>query len=129
MSVRAAHAVGFVVPAIGQVTAVEASEVQFYAAVYFAAACAGVCRTIRDNEYQSASNLIGLGACSGFLGFVCVSLLSGGNGSAVGYEFYYWGVAALIGLLGKEQDKLVRWLVKQLFEKFGITDDEDKPEV
>lgn len=126
MSVRIAHAIGFVVPAFGQFAAVEAAEAQFYAAVYFAAACAGVCRTVRDNDYQSVSNLLGLGACSGFLGFVCVSLLSGGNGSADGFEFYYWGVAALVGLLGKEQDKLIRWLVKQLFAKFGIKDDDNE---
>lgn len=103
------------------IKAISLYEIQFYFMVLLVSCTAGICRVLRDNEYQSVSNLVGIGLCSGFLGFACVGFMSGANGAVVGYEFRYLAVAALVGLLGREQDQLIKYLVKKLFIAIGAT--------
>jgi hypothetical protein len=100
------------------------AEIQFYAAILVVSALAGAFRSFRDSDYKSIGSFLGLCGCSGFLGFACVALLCGVNGAASGRELYYLGIASVVGLLGKEQDQLIRFLVKSAFAKIGISEKE-----
>lgn len=96
------------------------AEIQFYCAVLVAASLAGAFRSIRDSDYHSIGNFCGLCGCSGLIGFSCVSFLCGSNGGAIGRELYYLGIAACVGLLGKEGDQLIRFIVKTSLTKLGV---------
>lgn len=63
------------------------------------------------------------GGCYSF-GVVAVLLRYDTGG--VTNPWFYLGVAALIGLGGREQEKLSRILLAKVFSVFGIQDDEPK---
>ena len=89
-------------------------EIWFYASVYAIALASTVARTIRNPDGLDWRNTLSLGLTSGFLAFGAVCFLVD---SAPDSAFSAWrcrGMAALLGLLAKEQDLIAKWV----FNKF-----------
>lgn len=103
---------------------VPVSELQFYALSYLLACSAGLARTFRDTDYSSVWNLLSVGACSGFIGLVCVIGLCWYASGSAGHERGLAAIAILVGLLGKEADKLYPLLLSKVLKKFGFEDKE-----
>lgn len=106
--------------AVGEVVRNTSTEVGFYIAVFVISAVMGVSRAIRDDDYRNALNCFVLGVCSGGLGFCVVALIRGPGHIPSDIGWFYLGLAALVGLGGKEGDKLVWFLWDKLFSTFGI---------
>jgi len=103
-----------------EVVGISTQEVIFYLATFVTGAAAGAVRVARDREYQSLSNFIGVTGSSVLLAFAVVALWVGRNGATVGSEFRLLAVAVAVGLLGKEQDKLLRWGLAKAAKALGI---------
>lgn len=88
-------------------------EICFYALCWAIAFVCAFARTVRDNELRSVSYGLSFGATSGFLAFGAVCFLVDRSTDSGNHTWFYLGVAALIGLLAKEQDKLARLLVSK----------------
>lgn len=89
-------------------------DIWFYASVYAIAFASTVARTIRNPDGLDWRNTLSLGFTSGFLAFGTVCFLVD---SAPDSAFSAWrcrGIAALLGLLAKEQDQIAKWV----FNKF-----------
>jgi hypothetical protein len=98
----------------------EISEVVFYLCVYGMAFLSGCSRVLLSGPTVSCRNVFAVGLNSGFLGFAVVAILCRNSNAFVGVEFFYLGVAAVMGLAGKEQDRVVSILWRNLLGKFGI---------
>lgn len=89
---------------------ITSDEIWFYASVYAIAFSATVARTVRNPDGLDIRNTLSLGLTSGFLAFGAVCFLVD---SAPDSAFSAWrcrGMAALLGLLAKEQDQIAKWL-------------------
>jgi hypothetical protein len=100
----------------------EANEIVFYLCVYGMAFLSGCSRLLVSSAIVTCRNLFAVGLNSGFLGFAVVSILCRTSESFAGSEFFYLGVAAVIGLAGKEQERIISILWQGLLGKFGITE-------
>ena len=90
-------------------------EIIYYAIVWFVAALASLARIARDSEFVSVWHCIGSSATSGFYGFGVVALFFVPNPSTVDSNWYWIGISALVGLLGKEQDAIGKALLNRVF--------------
>ena len=97
----------------------ETGESIYYAAVWLVAFCAGVSQTLRNGNYQHCWHSVNIGLVSGFLGFSVVSFIDGHARDRVGDEFYYLGIAVLIGLATQHQEKILTHFVNSMLAKFG----------
>ena len=100
----------------------EANEIIFYLCVYGMAFLSGCSRLLVSSAIVTCRNLFAVGLNSGFLGFAVVAILCRTSESFSGSEFFYLGVAAVMGLAGKEQDRVVSLLWRSLLSKFGVED-------
>lgn len=96
------------------------TEWQFWSLCWALSAAAGVARALRDSDYDDLVSLVSVGLFSGLFGFAMVAIWVGSRGGHIGNEFRYLGLATLLGLLGKEQDKLVRYVINKTFSKIGV---------
>ena len=96
------------------------TEWQFWSLCWGLSASAGVARALRDSDYDDLLSLASVGLFSGLFGFAMVSLWVGSRGGHIGNEFRYLGLATLLGLLGKEQDRLVRYVINKTLTKVGV---------
>jgi hypothetical protein len=99
---------------------ISTDEGMLLATVFLLASFAGVSRAVRDDDYSRASQLASIAFFSGFVGVSTVSILrhiAGLDSTANGLCI---GIACLIGLLGKEQDRLIRGLFQWLLKRIGI---------
>jgi hypothetical protein len=101
-----------------------AQSVTFFAAVFLVAFCASITRSVRDSDFRSSWNLLGLGGSAGFLCVGVVAVLARRGDGADGDNWYWLGLAALLGLLGKEQDKVLRIIVGGVIRGFRQAIDE-----
>jgi hypothetical protein len=90
-------------------------SVAFYASVWAIAFIAAFCRTVRDDEFRSIGYAVSLGATAGLFSFGAIALLVDGSTNSGDRPWYYIGIAALIGLLAKEQDKWARMMLTKVF--------------
>jgi hypothetical protein len=88
-------------------TTIKSSEAIFYLLAWVVAAMAGISRQLSLVDVVTCRNIFAVGLNSGFLGFAVVAFSIRVAGGFVGTEFYYLGIAALIGLAGKEQEQIV----------------------
>lgn len=104
-----------------------ASEVALYSSVFAVAALAATCRATTIEPSFTIRGVVAPAGISGFLALATVSFCSyfgNWNGDT------FWlsvGISALVGILGKEGDKLQQSLLRFAIKKlFGIekTDDE-----
>ena len=89
-----------------------ATEVQYYATMWLLAFSAGVFRTLRDRDYQSLWDCVCAGGVGGFYAFAVVSICSYRGPSVGDFGWGYLGMAVAIGVMGKEQDQLMRALFR-----------------
>ena len=101
--------------------------ITFYSVIFSVAFLATVTRAVRDRDWSSCGNLVGIGGTAGFLsvGVVCVL---GPSLDDLEWNRWYWvGASALLGLLGKEQDKIARIIVGGMLKGFrGAIEDAEK---
>jgi hypothetical protein len=90
-------------------------EIFYYVIVWFMACAAALARIARDREYVSVWHCLGVGATSGFYGFGVVALFFIPNPSSADSNWYWIGISALVGLLGKEQDAIGKALLSRVF--------------
>jgi hypothetical protein len=91
------------------------SDAMLFAGVWLIASFSAVARFTRDNDFRSCAQLISGSASSGFLAFAVVAILRHylqWDGAA---DMLCLGVAALIGGLGKEQEKIRQWAIRRIF--------------
>jgi hypothetical protein len=100
----------------------EISEIIFYLCIYVMAFLSGCSRVLLSSAVISCRYVLAVGLNSGFLGFAVVALLCRTSESFSGSEFFYLGIAAVMGLAGKEQDRVVSLLWRSLLSKFGVED-------
>lgn len=99
----------------------EIREAAYWSAVWSVAAVCSVSRCIRDRDFISIGHTCSVGSVGGFLGFAVVTL-SGGQYSDAEFNGTFWlGVAAVVGLAGREQTELIgliwRGMLTRLFPK------------
>ena len=94
-------------------------EVVYFAVLWSLAFAAGACRTIRDNSYQHVWDCLAIGGVGGFYGFSTVAVFSYYGPSVNDFGWGYLGVATAVGALGKEQEKVMRFIVLKFL---GVTD-------
>lgn len=95
-------------------------EVVFYASVFLMAWLAAVSQTLRGDHFVSCRHSLNLGMVSGFLAFTVVSFVDGIISDRVDDPFIYLGVAALIGLSVRYQDRLIRSVLNTFVKKFNM---------
>ena len=85
---------------------------------------------MRDRNYQRAGDIFSVGAVGGFWGFCVVGVCSYFGPSIAAFGYGYLALSTFIGLLGKEQEKLMRRLMFAAIEKItGIKADEEDDEL
>jgi hypothetical protein len=105
---------------------VTTEEVIFFVAVWAIAFSASVARSLRDSDPRGLRYGIALGCTAGFLGVGIIAIWfgSGDPGNRVTSPWPFFGASALIGLLGKEQDRLVRAALNGFFRSIKLTIEE-----
>ena len=93
------------------------TEIMYYAVLWGITFVAGVVRTIRDHDYESSWDVLAVGAVGGFWGFVVVGVCTHFGPSISDFGWAYLAVSAGIGLVGKEQERLMRRLLRGAIEK------------
>lgn len=93
-------------------------EVVYFVVVWVLAFLAGISRTIRDHTYQRWWDCVSIGMVGGFYGFSVVSILGYYGPDIAAFGWGYIGLAVVVGSLGKEQDKVMRWVFLRTIEKF-----------
>ena len=92
-------------------------EVVYYVVVWTLAFVAGLSRTIRDNDYRCWWDCLAIGVVGGFYGFSTVTILGHYGPAIATFGWGYIGISVAVGSLGKEQDKIMRWLFIRIIEK------------
>lgn len=111
-----------------EVPATSIESIGFYAAVFAVGALSTLGRAIRDGDFVDWRHLSGACFTAGFLSCGIVSFLVARGGDANDGHWFYLGVAALIGVLGKEQDKLARGFLSRTINgiKIAFTSKDEK---
>lgn len=92
-------------------------EVVYFVVVWLLAFIAGLWRTVRDHRYEHWWDCFSIGMVGGFYGFATVAVLGSYGPSITTFGWGYIGLAVVVGSLGKEQDKFMRWLFLKVLEK------------
>jgi hypothetical protein len=101
-------------------------ETVYYSAVFVVGFLSGISQTLRDRTALGVSHCINVGLCSGFLSFAVVAVADGDNSARDGHEFFFLGVAAIIGLSGKFQEQILQSIWAKIASVLGIPVDDQK---
>lgn len=93
-----------------------ADEAIFYATVWGIGFLAAVFASLDTAADQSFRKCFTLGGMSGFLAFASVALFVGRISEPLSGHWYYLGLAALIGLSAKQQEKIKSRLIDLFFK-------------
>ena len=104
---------------------VTVQEITFFSILYAITVAASISRGLRDSEYRDRWHCLSSGFTSGFfsLGIITVWLNSDTDHNP-GNAWYYIGIAVLLGLAGKEQDTILRFILSGIAKGFRIVIDE-----
>jgi len=107
---------------------VTTQEVIFFAVIYAITVTATIARGLRDRDYLNIGHAFNSSLSSGFFSFGIIAVWLNSTANNLNYNSWYWlGVAALLGLMGKEQDKILRLVVGGILKGFRIViDDTEK---
>jgi hypothetical protein len=97
----------------------------FYATVWLIGFTTAFVRVLRDDDYKSLVHCISVSSASGFFCFAVISITGDDNVNDISRNWYWLGVAALMGLAVKEQDAIARALLSKILKVF--TDDDIRP--
>lgn len=93
---------------------------QLYIVSFALASAAGLVRAHRDARYRDGWNLLSVAACGGFIGLaLTLGLVWFLDGSRSDKPLFLLG-AILVGLSGKEADRLPPMLMDWVLRRFGI---------
>jgi len=99
------------------------SEPVYYASVFVVGAVAGMSRAWHNGDFRSGTHLASIALFSGLLGFALVAILYGFEYvSQASPRVLCLGIAAFIGLSGKEQINYIGAINRTIKSKFGITE-------
>ena len=98
----------------------EFAEAIFYGTIFAIGGATGIFRAGRDHEYRNCWHLINLGLTSGSFTFAILGTLYRWVGDPGNDEFFFLAMASLLGLIGKEQDRMLRGVIRFAFERLGI---------
>jgi hypothetical protein len=98
-------------------------ESLFYLVVWAIGFSSATVRVVRDHATNGIFDCLSIGMSGGFFAFGIVGIILRYDPPSDGNRFFYLAVAALVGLLGKEQDSYLRSLLKKVFKAVGIEDD------
>jgi len=101
----------------------EFDETLFFIVSWLIGCLASAVRSVRDGCVVDYCNLLAGSFAGGFFAFGTVSILLRYDSVGNSDRWFYLGVAALVGLLGKEQDKYSRIILSKLLKTLGLTDD------
>lgn len=101
-------------------------EFWFYFSVTVAGAMGGLCRTLRDPDYKSLRNLLGIVGSSGLLALGVVSYLNDSSSHEFVFQVKYIGLAGLLGLLGKEPDYIIKLVIRNFLNAAESKKEEKK---
>lgn len=89
-------------------------SIVFYGAVWSIAFLACLCRSVRDAAGFNFWNILASSGMAGFLAFGCVGYVVGGSAdfSSRGH-WYFLGLAALLGLVAKDPDKIAMVIISK----------------
>lgn len=88
----------------------------YFTLVWVTAAWAGVSRCVRNGDWKSFTHCASVFCVSGFLGFAVVALVTDYRESDFSH-IYGLGIAAVIGLAGREQTQLISIVWRSLIGK------------
>jgi hypothetical protein len=77
-------------------------------------------RSAREGGSSGAWHFIGSSCTSGFYSFGVVAILFVPSADTVSSHWYWLGVAALVGLMGKEQDLVAKFLLSKAGVIFNV---------
>jgi len=104
---------------------VTVQEITFFSILYAITVAASICRGLRDSEFRDRWHCLSAGATSGFFSLGIISVwLNSDSGHPPSNAWYYIGIAVLLGLAGKEQDTILRFILSGIAKGFRIVIDE-----
>lgn len=96
------------------------AELVFYASAWAVGFASGTARLLRDDRDYNVRYILAVGCCSAFFASGVVAVLARYDSGSSRYALFYLGLAALIGLLGKEQDLFLRMIIERVLKMFGF---------
>ena len=90
-------------------------EILFFLAVWTIGFLAAFFRAVRDNDFRDLWHCFSLGAVSGMVSFGVVAVFFVPDTDNSGRHWYWLGISALVGLLGKEQDTFAKFVLSKVF--------------
>lgn len=103
-------------------------SISFYVAVFAVASLATLARAASQGGSINWRNVVGKSFSSGFIAFGIVAFLVSSSGvdndGHTHSHWYFLGVSALVGLLAKEQDAIVKTVISKALRIGRILSDE-----
>ena len=109
-------------------------SIVFYGAVWSIAFLACLCRSVRDAAGFNFWNILASSGMAGFLAFGCIGyVVGGGVDFSARSDWYFLGLAALLGLIAKDPDKIALVIISKALSAVRNTipvpkDEENKNE-
>ena len=106
-------------------------EAMFYGGTFAIGLLASLCRLVHERGHRDNRDLAAVSFQGGLWSFGTLGILGHYTPDLVANPWFGLGVAALVGLGGKEQDKYLRNILAFLWSKLGLpkldrSDDEPK---
>ncbi len=101
-------------------------SIAFYVAVFIVASLATLARSVSSSSDRDWRSIVGKSCTSGFIAFGTISFIVGGDDSHARTHWYFLGIAALIGLLAREQDKIARLVISKALRIGKILSDDEE---
>jgi hypothetical protein len=98
-------------------------ETLFYVVTWIIGVLSSSIRVLCSHQYDKPLDVLSIGLSGGFFSFAVVGIYAHYSASDTTSPFFYLAVSALVGLLGKEQDRLGRVLLGKVFKTFGLEED------
>jgi hypothetical protein len=100
-------------------------ESLFYFVVWAIGFSSATVRVLRDHATNGFFDCLSIGMSGGFFAFGIVGIILRYDPPGSDNRFFYLAVAALVGLLGKEQDSYLRSILNRVFKSSGVEDDKN----
>lgn len=95
-------------------------EAVFHGAAFGIGCIAAMCRLVHERSHRDTRDLAAISVQGGLWSFGVIGILGHYTPDIVTSTWFGLGVAALVGLGGKEQDKYLRHVIGFLWSKLGL---------
>ena len=89
------------------------NEFIFWFMCYGIAFASSISRSSCDPDPIPVTRQLGSGSSAGFFTIAIIGLFGGSSIASASGQYFFVGVAAVVGLLGREQDKYVKLIVSK----------------